>query len=143
MRFISTKVHGVLDYMMGILLIASPWLFGFAEGGGMKVWVPVILGMGALLYSLMTDYELGLSDSISMRTHLTLDLMSGVLLAVSPWLFGFADVVYLPHLILGITEVGAALMTRTHPATENTKHRREHSFMDSHRASRGHRTAHG
>jgi hypothetical protein len=27
MRFIPTKVHGVMDYIMDILLIASPWLF--------------------------------------------------------------------------------------------------------------------
>jgi hypothetical protein len=124
--------------MMGALLIASPWIFGFAEDGGMKMWVPLILGMSVILYSLMTDYELGMSDNISMRTHLTLDLMSGILLAASPWIFGFADVVSTPHLVLGLAEVGAALMTRTHPVTETTKHRRERSFMDT---TRSHRTA--
>jgi hypothetical protein len=65
---------------------------------------------------LFTDYELGISKGISMGTHLTLDLMSGVLLAASPWLFGFADDVYVPHLVLGIFEIGAALMTRRDPA---------------------------
>jgi hypothetical protein len=33
MRFISTKTHGVLDYLMGLFLILSPWIFGFANGG--------------------------------------------------------------------------------------------------------------
>ena len=115
MRFIPTKVHGYLDYIMGLLLIAAPWLFDFANGGA-ETWVPVILGAGAIIYSLMTDYELGVSRAISMRTHLTLDLLSGILLAVSPWLFGFADEVYGPHLILGILEIGAALFTRRDPA---------------------------
>lgn len=115
MRFIPTKVHGVLDYLMGILLIAAPWLFDFARGGA-ETWVPVILGAGAILYSLMTDYELGLSRSISMSTHLTLDLLSGVLLAASPWLFGFHEFVYLPHLILGLLEIGASLMTEKTPS---------------------------
>jgi hypothetical protein len=45
-----------------------------------------------------------------------IDLMSGIFLAVSPWLFGFADEVYLPHLVLGILEVGAALFTKTEPS---------------------------
>lgn len=111
---ISTKVHGYLDYAMGALLIAAPWLFGFAEGGA-ETWVPVILGAGTILYSLLTDYELGVTKGISMGTHLTLDLMGGLLLAVSPWIFGFADIVYLPHLILGIAEIGASLMTRRDP----------------------------
>ena len=115
MRVISTKAHGVLDYMMGLLLIAAPWLFGFANGGA-EQWVPVVLGAGAILYSLLTNYEMGAVKTISMSTHLTVDLMSGILLAASPWIFGFADTVYLPHLILGIAEIGASLMTQKHPS---------------------------
>jgi len=123
MRFIPTKIHGYLDYMMGVLLIAAPWLFDFAQGGA-ETWVPVILGAGAIIYSLMTNYELGATNAISMRTHLTLDLVSGILLAASPWLFGFADYVYAPHLVLGILEIGAALMTKREPARgAATKHR--------------------
>ncbi|BBI59494.1 hypothetical protein HSBAA_08000 [Vreelandella sulfidaeris] len=44
-----------------------------------------------------------------------MDLISGILLLVSPWLFGFADIVYLPHLILGILEIGASLTTEKQP----------------------------
>jgi hypothetical protein len=119
MRFIPTKIHGYLDYIVGLLLIAAPWLFDFARGGA-ETWVPVILGAGAILYSLFTDYELGISRRLPMPTHLTLDLLSGVLLAASPWIFGFADYVYLPHLILGILEIGASLMTKRQP--EDLKH---------------------
>jgi hypothetical protein len=114
MRFIPTKVHGYLDYIVGALLIAAPWLFDFARGGA-ETWVPVILGAGAIVYSLFTDYELGVTKGISMGTHLTLDMLSGALLAASPWIFGFADYVYVPHLVLGILEIGAALMTRRDP----------------------------
>ena len=114
MRFIPTKVHGYLDYLVGALLIAAPWLFDFARGGA-ETWVPVVLGAGAILYSLITDYELGASKTISMRTHLTLDLISGIVLSASPWIFGFADYVWGPHLILGLFEIGAALMTRREP----------------------------
>ncbi len=115
-----------MDYLMGLLLIAAPWLFGFADGGA-ETWVPVVLGAGALVYSLMTDYELGASRTISMRTHLTLDLLSGILLAASPWIFGFADYVYGPHLVLGIIEIGAALFTKRHPSNERSSHRMAHT----------------
>lgn len=121
MRFIPTKVHGYLDYLVGLLLIAAPWLFDFANGGA-ETWIPVILGAGAIVYSLMTDYELGVSRTISMRTHLMLDLISGIFLAVSPWLFGFADEVYGPHLVLGILEIGAALMTKREPGARTHHH---------------------
>jgi hypothetical protein len=117
MRFIPTRVHGMADYAVGVLLIIAPWLFGFAAGGA-ETWVPVILGIGAIGYSLFTDYELGAVRKIPMSTHLMLDAGSGVILAVSPWLFGFADLVYLPHLILGLLEIGAALTTEKTPSYE-------------------------
>jgi hypothetical protein len=122
MKIISTKTHGILDYLMGLVLIASPWIFGFADGTAAQ-WIPVILGAGALVYSLMTNYELGVVKTIPMKTHLMLDMGAGALLAVSPWLFGFADRVSTPHVVLGILELGAALMTRTSPtASANARH---------------------
>jgi len=130
MRFIPTKVHGVMDYLMGILLIASPWLFDFNRGGT-ETWIPVILGVGALIYSVMTDYELGLTRTLSMPTHLTLDLASGILMAASPWIFGFADYVYMPHLVLGIIEVGASLMTKREPSDEGRRSK-AHRIAQSH-----------
>lgn len=116
MRFIPTRIHGMLDYLMGALLIAAPWIFDFNRDGA-ETWVPVILGAGVIMYSLFTDYELGAVRKLSMGTHLMLDLLGGILLAASPWLFGFSDFVYLPHLILGIAEIGAALLTEREPAT--------------------------
>lgn len=123
MKVINTKTHGLLDYLMGIILIASPWIFGFADNDTAK-WIPIILGIGMLLYSLMTNYEMGMSKTISMKTHLTLDIIAGIFLAVSPWVFGFSEDVYAPHLIFGLLEVGAAMMTKTTPANNfgNAKH---------------------
>ena len=125
MRFLPTRVHGALDYLMGALLIAAPWLFGFAgDADGAATWVPVALGAGVVLYSLLTDYELGVARKIPMPTHLLLDLGGGVLLAASPWLFGFADVVWVPHLVFGLLEVGAALVTERVPRDEHASGRR-------------------
>ncbi|HEV7350862.1 MAG TPA: SPW repeat protein [Telluribacter sp.] len=59
----------------------------------------------------MTDYEAGVMKTVKMSTHLTMDVVAGIFLAASPWLFGFADYVFLPHLIIGIMEIGAGLMT--------------------------------
>lgn len=114
MRFINTRFHGIMDYLVSIVLIASPWLLDFSRGGA-ETWIPIILGVSAIVYSLITDYEMGVARQISMKTHLSLDILSGVFLALSPWLFGFSDFVYLPHLIFGIVEVGFGLMTKTHP----------------------------
>jgi len=115
MRFISTKVHAILDYSVSLILIASPWILGFNRGGA-ETYIPVILGLMTIMQSLFTDYELSLSRKISMNTHLTVDVISGIFLAVSPWLFGFNDYVYLPHLVFGLMEIAVPLMTKTSPS---------------------------
>jgi hypothetical protein len=113
----------MLDYLVGALLIAAPWLFDFNRGGA-ETWVPVVLGAGAIAYSLFTDYELGVSRQIPMPTHLMLDIGSGVLLALSPWLFGFSEYVWTPHVVVGLIEVGTALMSRRVPADGRHGHGR-------------------
>jgi general stress protein CsbA len=116
MRFIPTRTHGVVDYAMGALLIVVPYILGFADGTAAQ-WIPQVLGAALIGASLLTDYELGVVRVIPMPVHLFLDIAAGILLAASPWLFGFADRVYWPHLILGLLEIGAGLMTRTRPET--------------------------
>ena len=101
---ISTKTHGVLDYLVGILLIAAPFILGFA-GNNTATMVPVILGAMTIVYSLITRYELSLINIIPFKVHLGIDFLSGLLLAASPWLFGFHEEVYLPHLVVGIIEI--------------------------------------
>ena len=116
LRFISTRAHGAIDYLMGILLIILPYILGFADGTSAQ-WIPQIIGAALIGASLLTDYEFGAVRMIPMPVHLFLDVAAGLLLAISPWLFGFADRVFWPHLILGILEIGAGLTTRTAPET--------------------------
>jgi hypothetical protein len=116
MRFIPTRIHAVVDYVTGILLIAAPFIFRFADGGAAQ-WVPMLLGTAIIIMSLMTDYELSMSRMIPMPAHLMVDAAGGLLLLGSPWIFGFADRVFWPHVIIGLFEIGTATMTRTTPDT--------------------------
>ncbi len=119
MRFIPTKVHGVIDYLAGALFIASPWLFGFDDGGAAQ-WVPIAVGILALVVSLFTNYELGAIKRLPMPVHLMCDVLEGVVLLASPWIFGFADYVYLPHVIFGIFAISAGLLTDKVPYRRHT-----------------------
>lgn len=120
MRFIPTKVHGALDYIVGIALIAAPWLFGFASVGGAAVIIPVILGVGLIVYSLFTKYELGPFGFIPMPVHLGFDVAASLFLALSPWIFGFAGEalnVWLPHVVVGAAVILVVLFSQSQPAT--------------------------
>ncbi len=114
MKIINRKVHGFIDYTTGIFLIASPWLFNFSDSGYISA-IPIILGAGTITYSLCTNYELGVFKAVSMKTHLVTDFAAGAFLAVSPWIFDFSDMVYLPHLIVGLSEMMVAMLTDASP----------------------------
>lgn len=107
---IPTKIHGIIDYLTGITLLAAPYLFGFADGTAAQ-WVPTIIGLMILGQSLITQYELSVAKIIPMPTHLMLDAGTGLVLAASPWLFGFADRVFMPHLLVGLMEIAVVLLS--------------------------------
>ncbi len=111
-NLIPTRVHGVMDYVMGALIIAAPWAFGFSHIEAAK-WTTLSAGSSALLYSLCTNYEMGAFKLLSMNAHLVIDLLSGLLMMASPWIFGFADEMWLPHVVIGAIEIVTALMTQT------------------------------
>lgn len=116
MRFIPTRTHGVLDHLMGLLLLTAPYALGFADGTAAQ-YVSQAIGAALLSAALLTDYEVSLVRLIPMPVHLIVDFGSGMFLAASPWLLGFADRVLWPHLILGLLEAGAALITQSAPYT--------------------------
>lgn len=115
MRFIPTRFHGILDYVVGLLMIAAPWLFNFTRGGA-ETWVLVIAGVIVLIQAAFTDYEVGVIRKIPMQSHLLMDFGIGVIVALSPWLFGFADYIYTPHLIFGVFSILASLTTHRIPS---------------------------
>jgi len=117
MRFIPTGVHAYFDYIGGIGLLAAPFVFGFYSVGGPAVIIPMVLGVGLILYSLLTNYELGIPrlKFIPMSMHLVFDLVASAFLAVSPFLFGFinqAPNAWLPHIIAGVTVILLVLVSQ-------------------------------
>ena len=115
MKVISTKTHGVVDYVGGLALLLAPYLFGF-EDQGIAASIPQALGVIILAQSVLTRYELGLLKVVPMKMHLLMDYAASLFLAASPFLFGFADEpanVWMPHLIVGLGYFAISLMTES------------------------------
>jgi hypothetical protein len=114
MRFIPTGTHGIIDYIFALLLIGAPYMLDFS-GGGAPQWTFWLLGFAIIGLALLTDFEVGIVRLVPMSVHLGIDIVAGLLLAASPWLLGFADRVWAPHVVFGLLEAGLALVTRTVP----------------------------
>lgn len=114
MKFIDTKTHGCIDYLMGILLIAAPSLWEL-NSENPESSILYVLGVTMIIYSALTHYELGLIKMIPMKVHLFLDVASGIFLAASPWLFNFENAISTPYVVLGVLEIGVGLVTSSRP----------------------------
>jgi hypothetical protein len=114
-RPITSRTHAMLDYPLAVVLIATPWIFGFSDVGGAAVAMPIIVGALALGQSLITDWDLSVAKIVPLPIHLTLDALAGIVLATSPFVFGFSDEgtnAWLPQLVAGIGMLNAGLMTQ-------------------------------
>ena len=120
-RPISSLAHGLLDYPAGLLVVASPWLCGYADVGHGAPTVAVIVGVLLLLQSAITDYELSLVDVLPMASHLTIDAVAGVVLLISPFVLGVTDEgtnAWLPQVLLGLALIGSGVLTRPYRETQ-------------------------
>ncbi|WP_449560082.1 SPW repeat domain-containing protein [Mucilaginibacter daejeonensis] len=111
MKLISTRVHGVLDIILALVFLASPWLFGFADLPIPK-WTAVAVSVALLIMASLTRYELGLFNIIPMPVHLVIDLLVGIILVASPWILDVTGGPRAVFVSVGVLEVLSAVMTR-------------------------------
>lgn len=102
-----TLLHGFIDYTMSLLLLFTPYLLHLEKG--MPRHIFTIVGAVALLCNLLTNYKFGIIKIIPLQQNLMLDIFSGFILTLSPWLFGFSDKIYVPHIILGTLQLYSCL----------------------------------
>ena len=56
MRRIPIGSHIVIDYVLGIVLIASPFIFGFSDDEGALAFF-IVMGLGYLILTAVTRFE--------------------------------------------------------------------------------------
>ncbi len=109
MKLLSTRTHGILDYLTAGTLMAMPRAMGWSENVTRFLTGAAV---GTIGYSLLTRYEFGAVKVLPMRAHLALDAFSGVTLAASPLVFPDEEPEVKQALIgLGLFEIAAALTT--------------------------------
>src|SRR3954453_23188574 len=80
---ISTKTHGLIDYITGAAITLLP---AYLKPGPTATTIFETAGAGATAYSMLTDYERGLIKVIPMEANLTMDAMSGAALMAASFL---------------------------------------------------------
>jgi len=99
-----------MDYAVGSILTSSPAFLPRRYKTARNLMVAA--GLGATIYSLFTNYELGVVRKLSMKTHLRLDVMSGLLLIAAPYYLKVRKGEKGALLLTGMVEVGAGLLSK-------------------------------
>ena len=86
-RSIGAWSHGVIDYLMIVILAIGPSVAGFT---GRQATLAYVLAVVLFILTIFTRFPLGALKVISFPTHGAIECAIGVLLLIFPWLANFA-----------------------------------------------------
>jgi hypothetical protein len=119
MKFISPRIHGVIDYLVVLFLIASPMFFRFDSFVALFTYA---LAVVHLVLTLLTDFNAGLFKVISFPLHGIIEFIVGIaLIVLSFTLFKDAPIGKVFYLYFGIAVLLTWLFT-DYKAVSTSKH---------------------
>ena len=86
---ISRFLHGAIEYVVGVLLIAAPFLFGFESDAA--VALSIVAGVVVIGVAASTEGAGSLIDSIPISIHVLIDFALAAVLIAAPFLFAFSS----------------------------------------------------
>ncbi len=86
---IPLSLHGLIEYVAGVLFIVAPLLLDYDSGTATGVSVAV--GVVILVVAATSAFPTGLIQRIPVSVHVTLDFVLAAFLIISPFIFSFSD----------------------------------------------------
>jgi hypothetical protein len=108
---VVAKAFAAYDYVIGGWLIVMPWFFQFSNFFTPTV-VSILLGLGIVVNGLFANNELGMVRFIPEYVHRLIDVVTGILLCIAPWLLGYHDIVIWPHVLTGLVYIMAVMLKK-------------------------------
>src|ERR1700709_2441920 len=107
------RIHAVIEPLIGLLLILSPWIFGFSDANDAQV-LCIVLGVIVIMSGAMTDWRVSLARVIPLKVHFMTGLLIAAVLIVAPFVLGYSGNGAATRftIIAGVLEGIAALSTR-------------------------------
>ncbi len=120
---IPVFVHGLVEYLVGALLIAAPFLFSFDSGTA--IGASIVLGVALIGLAAVTRGPTSLVDQLPRSVHVTADVVIVAVLFVSPFVLGFRNEAAPRNLFLflGVAHLLVTIGTRfvAAPAAADTR----------------------
>jgi hypothetical protein len=91
-RFVTQKLHALIDYPVAIALITMPFILGLGSSGALAFWLSFVTGVAAFAVTALTNHETGIFKVLPYSLHLAVDFIVGVVFAIAPLALGFAGI---------------------------------------------------
>lgn len=88
-RFVTRRVHALIDYPVALSLIAMPFVLGLGGTHPLALWLSVVAGVAAFVLTLLTDHETGVFRVLPYWFHVAVDRLVGVTFLAAPIALGF------------------------------------------------------
>jgi len=82
-------VHGVIEYVAGVVFLLAPFLLTFDSGAATAV--SIIVGVVVLAIAAATEGPTSLVNQIPLSAHVALDYVLAILLVAMPFIAGFSS----------------------------------------------------
>lgn len=109
---IPVAVHGIIEYLAGVLFIAAPYLFDFEATRATTL--SIVVGVVILVVAAVSKGPTGLIDELPVSAHVLLDFVLAVFLIAASFLFGFSEDAKATafFIVLGVVHLLLTIATR-------------------------------
>jgi DNA integrity scanning protein DisA with diadenylate cyclase activity len=137
----SLKTHNVFDYIIAVVLVLAPFLFGFSDIDAARNTF-LILGFGLAAYSLITKYYYCIARIIPLGVHMIFDVSAGLVVLIAPYIFDYRESLttlqFAVHVVMGIGAIGLVAVTRTRSEGAKTVEEKRETLPHSYNRNRPH-----
>ncbi|MCW2698178.1 MAG: hypothetical protein JWR62_3263 [Modestobacter sp.] len=86
---IPQALQGLLEYLLGFLFIAAPFLFGYTDSG-VATAASIVVGLAFLVLAATSSGPTGLAKQLGPPAHALLDAVLAIVLIAAPFVLGFS-----------------------------------------------------
>lgn len=117
---VPAAIHGIIEYLAGVLFIAAPYLFDFTTPRAKTLSIAV--GVVILVVAAVTRGPTGLIDELPVSAHVVIDFVLAVFLIAASFLFGFSEdgKATAFFIVLGVAHLLITIATRFVPTDAAT-----------------------
>ena len=119
-RFLTPKLHGLIDYAAAAGLIIFPFVLGIGTSSPIAFWLSLTAGIAVICYSMLTGYTYSAAPVLPFKVHLAIDFVAAIAFALAPLVFGFSglDAAYYWVLSAAVFLIVAVSQTEENTASQ-------------------------